>query len=107
MKTTLFEDLLKQAMGLAAGSVGAVTIERGVRSRMKQLGFDDPLEYRSRLQTSREELQELIETLVVSETWFHRDPEAFELLGRLGRDRKTGSSLRLLSIPCSTGEEPY
>jgi chemotaxis protein methyltransferase WspC len=63
------------------------------------------------LQSSTVELQELIEAVVVPETWFFRDPEAFAALVRLAveelRPSAPAAVLRLLSIPCSTGEEPY
>ena len=45
------------------------------------------------------------------ETWFFRDPEAFAALARLAREEwlpgHPEGVLRLLSLPCSTGEEPY
>lgn len=47
---------------------------------------------------------ELVEEVLVHETWFFRDPGAFEVLGSLARQR---GALRVLSAPCSTGEEAY
>jgi chemotaxis protein methyltransferase WspC len=56
-------------------------------------------------------MQALVETIVVPETWFYRDVEAFRALARLARERLdqrgTALPLRVLSLPCSTGEEPY
>jgi chemotaxis protein methyltransferase WspC len=106
-----FETLLKQTMGLDSVSIGKTSIERSVRHRMERLAVADTDDYWHRLQTSAEELQELIETVVVPETWFFRDESAFAALARVAleqwrlRHPKTG--LRLLSLPCSTGEEPY
>jgi len=54
--------------------------------------------------------QALIDALVVPETWFFRDHEAFTALARLGAERarmEPGQVLRVLSVPCSSGEEPY
>jgi chemotaxis protein methyltransferase WspC len=68
------------------------------------------LEYSQILKYSKEELAELIELLVVPETWFFRDPEIFKhLLSYLQKLRKENPHLhlRLLSVPCSSGEEPY
>ena len=59
---------------------------------------------------SREELQHLIETVVVPETWFFRDPQAFPAMTAAAvqlRSKDMSRPLRLLSLPCSTGEEPY
>ena len=57
------------------------------------------------------ELQALIEAVVVPETWFFRDREAFAALARLAHEEwlptHPDGVLRLLSLPCSTGEEPY
>jgi chemotaxis protein methyltransferase WspC len=109
--TVDFENLLKQAMGLDAVSVGSTTIDRAVRLRMASLGLERREDYWQQLHDSTAELQELVETVVVAETSFFRDREAFAALVRLViaewlPAHPTGI-LRLLSVPCSTGEEPY
>ncbi len=105
-----FEHLLKNAMGLDTASIGSATIERAVRLRMASLGLKQADEYWQQLRASAEELQELIEAVVVPETWFFRDREAFAALVRLvtaeWRPTHPTSVLRLLSVPCSSGEEP-
>src|SRR6185503_1136786 len=57
------------------------------------------------------ELQALIEAVVVPETWFFRDREAFSTLARLVREESLTAPAdgvrRILSLPSSTGEEPY
>jgi chemotaxis protein methyltransferase WspC len=106
-----FENLLKNAMGLDTPSIGSAAIERAVRLRMATLGLKQADDYRQQLRSSADELQELIEAVVVPETWFFRDPEAFATLVRLvteeWRPPQSAAVLRLLSVPCSTGEEPY
>lgn len=106
-----FENLLKQTMGLDATSVGSSTIDRAVRLRMTAHGLDQMDDYWSRVKSSNDELQDLIEAVVVPETWFFRDRQAFSVLARLvteeWRSNHPHSVLRLLSMPCSTGEEPY
>lgn len=68
-------------------------------------------EYWQTLQGSRDEQQALIEAVIVPETWFFRYPESFATLGKLARKRlgelNNMRALRILSLPCSTGEEPY
>jgi len=53
----------------------------------------------------------LVETVVVTETWFFREKEAFTCMVRLVVDEwlpaHPNRTLRILSVPCSTGEEPY
>ncbi|HSW13047.1 MAG TPA: protein-glutamate O-methyltransferase CheR, partial [Solimonas sp.] len=111
MNPAAFEQLLKQAMGLDAASIGTAMVERAVQERQAALGLADARAYWDCLQGSAAELQELIETVVVSETWFFRDREAFAALARLGHEewlrRPEQEPQRLLSLPCSTGEEPY
>jgi len=102
--------MLKQHMGLDIASVGSTLIERGVRERMNVLGQADMTGYLHILQSGVGELQELIELVVVPETWFFRDREAILAVARLARDkiiRSPNAIVRILSLPCSTGEEPY
>ena len=102
--------MLKQHMGLDIASVGRALIERGVRERMHVLGLADTTGYLDVLQSGVGELQELIELVVVPETWFFRDREAILAVARLARDkivRAPNATVRILSLPCSTGEEPY
>ncbi len=106
-----FEDLLKRTMGLDAVSIGVPAIERVVHQRLAACGLNDAGAYLERVQSSADELQELIEAVIVPETWFFRDREAFAALARMvgeeGLRPHPGGVLRMLSLPCSTGEEPY
>jgi chemotaxis protein methyltransferase WspC len=103
--------LLKDAMGLDIDSIGASALEHAVRRQISARGFVDISAYLDQLSSSETELQELIEAIVVSETWFFRDREAFAALVRNVHDPASGlqakDKMRLLSLPCSTGEEPY
>jgi chemotaxis protein methyltransferase WspC len=105
------ESLLKRTMGLDMASVGLSTLERAIHQRMSAGGLADEIAYLEILSSSPSELQELIEAVVVPETWFFRDPEAFASLSNLILQEWLPSNpqkkLRILSIPCSTGEEPY
>jgi chemotaxis protein methyltransferase WspC len=106
-----FFDFLKERIGLDVTSVGPAIIERAVRQRttLSQAAHAD--EYWQLLQGSRDEQQALIEAVIVPETWFFRYPESFATLGKLARNRLSElnnmRALRILSLPCSTGEEPY
>ncbi len=106
-----FEHLLRQTMGLDAASVGSTTVERAVRQRMAHSGLKEMDDYWCKLRGSTGELQELTEAVIVPETWFFRDTEAFAVLIRLVTEQwlpaHSTDVLRLLSVPCSTGEEPY
>ena len=103
--------LLKEKMGLDAESIGVACVERAVRERLAARGLEDVQVYWEQVTTFEQELQELIEAIVIPETWFFRDPGAFAALVRVVREewlsKHAEGTLRLLSLPCSTGEEPF
>jgi len=113
-----FEALLRQGSALIiddaeradVGSIGSPSIERAVQERLSACGVDRHV-YWDRVHASPAELQALIEAVVVPETWFFRDREAFATLASIGHERwkraPADGMLRLLSLPSSTGEEPY
>jgi chemotaxis protein methyltransferase WspC len=108
---TEIENLLKRAMGLDAVSIGSSAIERAVQDRLSACKLKDPSAYWEYVRGCELELQELIEAVVVPETWFFRDPEAFAALSAIAQEEWLRAHpegvLRVLSLPCSTGEEPY
>lgn len=111
-----FAELLHRTMGLDAASLGHNAIERAVDQRAAEWYADGHAEatladYWDATQASPAMVQALIETVVVPETWFYRDADAFKALARLAHERLdergAGLPLRILSLPCSSGEEPY
>lgn len=105
------EALLASKIGFDLTTIGSTKIDKIIETRRLACNLTDRESYLKRLETSPQELEDLIEELVVPETWFLRDRKPFEFLGNyvisdwlLKRDNK---SLRVLSAPCSTGEEPY
>jgi len=111
MSETRFENLLEQVMGLSAASIGSSAIERAVDARRRAHGGCDPDAYWRLVQGSADELQQLVEAVVVPETWFFRNPQAFRAMERdvlsLRLRADPQAHVRLLSLPCSTGEEAY
>lgn len=111
-----FAELLHRTMGLDAASLGHSAIERAVDQRAAAWYADGHADatladYWNAALASPAIVQALIETVVVPETWFYRDADAFKALARLAHERLvergTALPLRILSLPCSTGEEPY
>jgi len=111
MSFARFESLLHARIGLNAASIGASAVERAVRARMRACDCSDADAYWAHLQRLPGEMQALIEDVVVPETWFFRDEQAFKAMVHFvlceWLPRSLTGTLRLLSIPCSTGEEPY
>jgi chemotaxis protein methyltransferase WspC len=107
----LIESRLRETIGLDAASVGQGLIKRAVRQRMRNLGLNRVEDYWRALEHTPTEWNELVESVVVSETWFFRDPEPIAAFVRLVRDEwlpdHSTARLRLLSVPCASGEEPF
>ncbi|MGV0028431.1 CheR family methyltransferase [Phormidesmis priestleyi] len=101
------ETMLRQKIGLDAASIGSNTIARSINQRLTLCGLSDLTAYWHRLQTSPQEVEALIEAVVVPETWFFRDRAPFVCLSQFVRTQWKQPLLRVLSAPCSTGEEPY
>ncbi len=108
-----FSALLKRKMGLDSGSIGKAAVERAVRHRMNAVGVADEHEFLRQLHTVPGEMQQLIEAVIVPETWFFRYPESQIAMAGLARARlfavgvPESRVLRILSVPCASGEEPY
>lgn len=128
MSLARFATWLLEETGIEAESLGAQALARAVAARAAatgssgasgvngSIGLSDSMPdatheaYWQLLTTTSAERQALIDTLVVPETWFFREREAFGALARGGMERLVrhpGEVLRVLSAPCSTGEEPY
>jgi chemotaxis protein methyltransferase WspC len=98
-------DILRRATGLDPDEA---TLERALHLRMKALGLKERADYPPLL--SGPELDELAELIVIPESWMFRDPAAFEAalaLARARLARRPGHLVRILSLPCAGGEEPY
>jgi chemotaxis protein methyltransferase WspC len=104
------ETVLAGRIGLDPRTVGDAAIQRALHARMSCLGLDDRDAYLRLLARSEHEQQELVEEVVVPESWFFRDEAPFatlrEYAAHARRDRPT-RPLRVLSIPCGCGEESY
>ncbi len=109
MSLLAIEALLQQKIGLDPQIMGSRKIARAVETRCKILAQFNLETYLEQLQRSAQELAELIELIVVPETWFFRDRQPFQFLINQARSQgfSKRSRLRLLSAPCASGEEPY
>jgi len=104
------ETILREEMGLNVSSIGRTTLQNALARRMRAVNIDDPHAYLKLLKQSRSETNLLVEEVAVNETWFLRDHTPFTVLGQYARSvlaKEPDTCLRLLSIPCATGEEPY
>jgi chemotaxis protein methyltransferase WspC len=104
-------ELLRERIGLEPESLGVGVLPRAVESRMRALGLTAAAEYASRLAEDRQEFQSLVDAVTVPETWFFRGGEVFAFLVKhiagVVQRQPPGEPYGILSVPCSTGEEPY
>jgi chemotaxis protein methyltransferase WspC len=99
------QSLLRAATGL---NLSKAVVDRAIKNRMEQTAAADAEAYLR--QMTPEEMTALVELVVVPESWFYRDPQAFAAMTEFVRARlaaEPGRLLRILSIPCAGGEEPY
>ncbi|MAM89252.1 MAG: hypothetical protein CME36_18285 [unclassified Hahellaceae] len=88
------------------------TIMRRIRRRMQLAHIEELSDYLELLQTTPEEVVELVNDFSITVTSFFRDPEVFDelaqkIIPRLFADAIEDESIRVWSIGCSTGEEAY
>lgn len=96
--------LIRRATGLDLSDAAA---EHAVRRRVGQTAFTDGAAYLRGLTPN--ELEQLIELVIVPESWLFRDMAAFEATVEFVQASRPGAArpLRILSLPCASGEEPY
>ncbi len=101
--------MLRRRLGLQLTSLGPTTLERAVQRRMRAQHIEDWEEYAQYLKCHPTELDALVEEVVVPETWFFRDQAYFDALAELLLHPPfcSAAPLRVLSVPCATGEEAY
>ncbi|HOJ71550.1 MAG TPA: CheR family methyltransferase [Syntrophorhabdaceae bacterium] len=102
---------VSEATGFDPESTGEKAFINLIKSQMESLDIRDMDSYLRLMESEPEELERLYNRLAVCETWFFRDRGSFDFLkryvGHIGPIKESGMGLRILSAPCSTGEEPY
>ena len=106
----LAEAFLEQWIGLDSQTVGSGAIARAVKIRMNACGEPEEGAFLTRISRDAEERERFIDEVVVPESWFFRDQQIFDYLRQQAPafvQRAYPAPLRVLSVPCAAGEEPY
>ncbi len=90
-------------------------LTKTLTKRTKELNLENFRKYFFKLRFEDKdglEFQELINSITVNETYFFRENYQFEillynLLPEINKRKARNEPIRILSAPCSTGEEPY
>ncbi|MDQ5911502.1 MAG: chemotaxis protein methyltransferase CheR [Pseudomonadota bacterium] len=104
--------LIKERLGLQFAEHTEDALRRALAKRLAGTGAASVAAYMQRLDADEAEWHELTSLLTINETYFYREPQHLRLLtGALTTELLTrvapGKRVRILSMGCSTGEEPY
>jgi chemotaxis protein methyltransferase CheR len=98
--------------GMSYGETKRYFIERRLADGMERAGLRSVPAYLTLLHTDSGEAEALINSFTVNETYFYREEHQLRCLGHsllpeIVARRGPGDLIRIWSVPCSTGEEPY
>ncbi len=109
-----FRDFFYRKTGIHFDESKRYFVDKRLVERIEATGADDFRSYfvGLRFESGGAELQELVNTMTVNETYFFRETYQFDcmvndMLAEITRHRRPGSRIRIWSVPSSTGEEPY
>jgi chemotaxis protein methyltransferase CheR len=105
-------DFLYRRTGMSYGETKRYYIERRVAQRIERSGAHSFDAYMNLLRASATEAGQLVNSFTVNETYFYREEHQLRCLGRsilpeIVAKRGPGDLVRIWSMPCSSGEEPY
>jgi chemotaxis protein methyltransferase CheR len=106
-------DFLYRRTGMIFNESRRYFVDRRVADRMEITGATSFASYFARLRTDLDgEVEQFINAFTVNESYFYREDHQLQcltsnlLVERL-RQKPAGETVRIWSMPCSTGEEPY
>ncbi|UHC15124.1 protein-glutamate O-methyltransferase CheR [Methylobacterium currus] len=106
-------DLLYRQTGILVPGNRRAFVERRVLERMRATGADALPAYLARLRADADgEIQLFVNAFTVNETYFNREEHQLHcltgsLLPAVTAGRSRSDPIRIWSMPCATGEEPY
>jgi len=106
-------EFLYRRTGMVFAESKRYYVQRRVRDRMGATGATSFVSYFARLRSDFErEIEQFVNAFTVNETYFYREDHQLrcltnDLLAERVRRRPRSESIRIWSVPCSTGEEPY
>ena len=106
-------DFLYRRTGMVFTESKRYYVQRRVTDRMEATGATSFASYFARLRSDLNgEIEQFINAFTVNETYFYREDHQLrcltsDLLAERIRRRRRSEAVRVWSVPCSTGEEPY
>ncbi|MEJ2688370.1 MAG: protein-glutamate O-methyltransferase CheR [Deltaproteobacteria bacterium] len=111
-----YSALIVKNLGIRMTAGKKIMLESRLAKRLRALGIDSFEEYFHYLQSTggkAREFNNFINLVTTNKTDFFREPMHFNHLVNmvlpdlLGRKEKTGKPIKVWSVACSSGEEPY
>jgi chemotaxis protein methyltransferase CheR len=108
-----FCEFLYRRTGMSLTESKRYFIDRRLEERIEATGSSSFQSYFSLLRSDADhEIEQLINSFTVNETYFYREDHQLRcmtesLLDVIVARKEPGGNIRIWSIPCSTGEEPY
>lgn len=112
-----FQDFFYRKTGIVFGDAKRYFVDRRLNDRFAATGHNTASAYLQFLKyddSRGQELQHLINAMTVNETYFYREEYQFRCLVKSilpeiveARPPREKRPIRLWSLPCATGEEPY
>jgi chemotaxis protein methyltransferase CheR len=105
-------EYLYRRTGMQYGEAKRYFVDRRVADRMVEVGIASFATYFMYLRSAPAETELLINSFTVNETYFYREDHQLRALSRgmlpeVLAGKRPGDLVRIWSVACSTGEEPY
>ena len=108
---TAFEGVLRQiddSVSFEPGYYNESYLDRRITARMRRCDTDFHAEYERLLRDDEDERQALMDALTINVTEFFRNPEMWDVLREVLRERTAEQRrVRVWSAPSADGREPY
>ncbi len=111
----VFREFFYKKTGIEFDDSKRYFVDKRLLKRIEETGARSFRDYfiSVRFESSQKEFQNIVNVMTVNETYFYREDHQFHTMTQdvlpeiVGRDRMRKDPLRILSLPSSTGEEPY
>ncbi|WP_303721450.1 protein-glutamate O-methyltransferase CheR [Malonomonas rubra] len=106
-------EILRQQQNFSLSGYKDLCIKRRIATRIRTLGMSNPAAYVTHLAAEVSEQEQLLKALSVHVSHFFRNPSTYKVLEKkilpelLEQSLRQRNKLRIWSVGCSDGEEPY
>jgi chemotaxis protein methyltransferase WspC len=105
----IIEPIQRQLQRQCGLDLSSTVVDSALRRAMRRMDSNDRIAFTAQVLAGGPAFDALVEQVVVPETWFFRDAEAFSAAAQITSDKhaRLNRPIRILSLPCASGEEPY